>query len=154
MSIYQDFWMDIFDALDSASASLKKYNTLMIIFPEHSHHPPEIIEGLEQFCENHHKKFTIITNGEKIKLTKGAVFIVIADDDLAILVKKIRKSRYQMGKEICVISFNETELKELLDITVISTDFIKMGQTAANLILKKQTRQIRNPFKIIKRGSL
>lgn len=66
----------------------------------------------------------------------------------------MRKSDFQLGKEIGIISFNETELKELLDITVISTDFEKMGSTAASLILKKQIRQIRNPFKIIKRNSL
>ncbi len=154
MAVFQDFRRDIFDALVSASELIEKYNTLTIIFPEHSNHPPEIIEGLEQFCKSYDKKFTIITNGVKIKLIKGTVFIVIADDDLAILVKKIRKSNYQIGKEIGIISFNETELKELLDITVISTDFVKMGHTAANLILKKQIRQIKNPFKIIKRGSL
>ena len=87
-------------------------------------------------------------------MVKGTAYIVIADDDLAILVKKIRKSNYQTGKDIGIISFNETELKELLDITVISTDFVKMGHTAANLILNKKIRQIKNPFKIIIRGSL
>jgi DNA-binding transcriptional regulator YhcF (GntR family) len=154
MAVYQDFRTDIFEALVSASELLEKYDTLTIIFPEHSNHPMEILEGLKEFCTKNKKKFTIITNADKIKLVKGAVYLVIADDDLAILVKKIRKSNYQMGKEIGVISFNETELKELLDITVISTDFIKMGQTAANLILKKQVKQVKNPFKIIKRGSL
>jgi len=154
MSVYQDFRTDIFDALVSASELLKKYDRLTIIFPELSNHPPEIIEGLEQFCKNYGKKFNIIRDGEKIKLVKGAVYLVIADDDLAILIKKVRKSDYAMGKEIGIISFNETELKELLDITVISTDFVKMGQTAASLILKKQIRQVRNPFKIIRRSSL
>jgi DNA-binding LacI/PurR family transcriptional regulator len=66
----------------------------------------------------------------------------------------VRKSNYKAGKEIGIISFNETELKELLDITVISTDFVKMGHTAAGLILKKQVKQVKNPFKIIKRASL
>ena len=154
MAVFQDFKMDIFEALNSASELLEKYNTLVIVFPEHSNHPPEIIEGLQDFCNNYGKKFSIMSNGEKIKLIKGAAYIVIADDDLAILVKQIRKSNYEVGKEIGIISFNETELKELLDITVISTDFIKMGHTAAALILKKQIKQIRNPFKIIKRGSL
>jgi len=153
MSVYQDFRTDIFEALVSASELLEKY-TLTIIFPEHSNHPMEILEGLKEFCTENNKKFTIITNADKIKLVKGVVYLVIADDDLAILVKKIRKSNYKMGKEIGVISFNETELKELLDITVISTDFEKMGYAAASLILKKQIKQIKNPYKIIKRGSL
>lgn len=154
MAVYQDFKTDIFDALASASGTLEKYNRLTIIFPDYANHPMEILEGLKEFCTNYNKKFTIITNADEIRLVKGVVFLVIADDDLAILVKKIRKSGYEMGKEIGVISFNETELKELLDITVISTDFEKMGLTAANLILKKQVKQVKNPYKIIKRGSL
>jgi len=154
MAVFQDFKMDIFDALVSASELIEKYHTLTIIFPEHSNHPPEIIEGLEQYCAAYNKKFNSITNSANIKLAKGTAFIVIADDDLAVLIKMIRKSSYQTGKEIGIISFNEADLKELLDITVISTDFEKMGQTAASMILKKQVKQIRNPFKIIKRGSL
>ena len=154
MSVYQDFRNDIFDALISASETIKKYKKLTIIFPEHRNHPLEIIEGLQQFCKIYKKKFSISTNGEKIKLNKGTIYLAIEDDDLAILVKKVRKSGYKMGKEIGIISFNETELKELLDITVISTDFSKMGQIAADLILKKQVKQIKNLYQIIKRGSL
>ena len=154
MCVFQDFKMDIFDALVSASDLLEKYKEVAIIFPEHSHHPSEIIEGLEMFCKNYNKKFTTITNCVNIKPAKGTVYIVIADDDLAIMVKKIRILNYKLGNEIGIISFNETELKELLDITVISTDFVKMGNTAASLIIKKQLKQIKNPFKIIKRGSL
>lgn len=154
MAVFQDFRMDIYDALLSACELMAKYHSLTILFPEYSHHPPEIIEGLREFCTNYGKQFTILSKGEKVKLLKGTAYIVIADDDLAMLVKKIRKSSYQMGKEIGIISFNETELKELLDITVITTDFQKMGQKAANMIMKKQVRQIKNPFKIIKRASL
>ena len=154
MSVFQDFKQDIFDALVSASALLEKYKTLAIIFPEYTNHTPEIIEGLELYCNSYNKKFIINTNGANVRLVKGTAYIVIADDDLAILVKKIRKSNYQTGKDIGIISFNEAELKELLDITVISTDFVKMGQTEANLILNKKIKQIKNPFKIIIRGSL
>jgi DNA-binding transcriptional regulator YhcF (GntR family) len=154
MAVFQDFKTDIFDALVSASVLLDKYDTLMIIFPEENDHPREIIEGLQKFCKGYNKKFSVITNSGKINLAKGIVYLVIKDDDLTVLIKKIRKSSYQTGKEIGIISFNETKLKELLDITVISTDFIKMGQTAASLILEKQIRQIKNPFNIIMRGSL
>ena len=103
MSVSQDFRKDIFAALVSVSKLLEKYNTLTIIFPEHSNHSMEILEGLKEFCTDNNKKFTIITNADKIKLVKGVVYLVIADDDLAILVKKIRKSNYKMGKEIGVI---------------------------------------------------
>jgi len=70
------------------------------------------------------------------------------------LIKKVRLLRSQMGNDIGIISFNETVFKELLDITVITTDFEEMGDTAATLILRKDFRQVRNSFHLIKRLSL
>ena len=49
------------------------------------------------------------------------------------LINQIRINEYTLGKEIGVISYNETPLKDLLGITVISTDFNQMGATAADL---------------------
>ncbi|WP_185965281.1 hypothetical protein [Flavobacterium franklandianum] len=41
-------------------------------------------------------------------------------------------------KDVGVISYNETPLKALLGITVISTDFKGMGEAAAKIILDKK----------------
>lgn len=151
--VYQDFQADICDGLESAIEILEKYKTISIVFPQHSHHPPEIVEGLKEFCHRYSKKFQVLENEVSPRLVKSTAYIVISDDDLANLVKKVRKSSFTIGKEIGIISFNESELKELLDITVMSTDFEKMGHTAAKLILNNEHKQIRNPFKLIKRGS-
>jgi DNA-binding transcriptional regulator YhcF (GntR family) len=153
-SVYQDFRGDIYGALLKASDLLEKYHTVSIVFPEHSHHPPGIIAGLEDYCHSHSKAFSIITPEAHIEPVRGTAYIVIADDDLALLVKSIRKSNLVPGKDVGIISFNESELKELLDITVMSTDFKKMGEQAARLILKGQVKQIKNPFLLIRRGSL
>ena len=66
----------------------------------------------------------------------------------------VRNTKLNPGKEIGIISFNESDLKELLDITVITTDFNKMGRSAASMILKGEHSQINNPFKIIVRNSI
>ena len=73
---------------------------------------------------------------------------------LAELIKKSRSSQLTLGKDIGVISFNETALKELLDITVITTDFEKMGRTAATLLINNERIKVKNPFYMIRRGSL
>jgi DNA-binding LacI/PurR family transcriptional regulator len=69
-------------------------------------------------------------------------------------VKKIRQTSFLLGREIGIISFNETPLKELLNMTVITTDFVAMGRTAATLLLEKQRVKVNNPFYTIRRGSL
>jgi len=69
-------------------------------------------------------------------LKKGAVYIVLTENDLADLIKGARIIRCELGKDIGVISFNETVFKELLDITVITTDFEEMGRKTAELMLQ------------------
>jgi DNA-binding LacI/PurR family transcriptional regulator len=70
------------------------------------------------------------------------------------LIKQIREYEFQLGKEIGVISYNDTPLKELLGITVISTDLKMMGETAAKMILNKQIGKVKNPFNFIDRDSI
>ena len=85
---------------------------------------------------------------------KGTVYIVTSEDDLALIIKQARVSNFVLGKDIGVISFNESVLKELLDITVVTTDFKEMGISAAKCISKGETAKIKNPFYLIQRGSL
>jgi DNA-binding LacI/PurR family transcriptional regulator len=55
-----------------------------------------------------------------------------------------------------IISYNDTPLKEVLldGITAISTDFHKLGEQAALMILNRQKQQFDNPFYVIPRNSL
>ncbi|CAN5360920.1 hypothetical protein BH23BAC1_BH23BAC1_45050 [soil metagenome] len=74
--------------------------------------------------------------------------------DLVNLVKQIRDKNLVLGKDIGIISYNDTPLKELLDITVISTDFKAMGETAAYMIMKKKREIVKNVFHFINRNSI
>jgi len=84
----------------------------------------------------------------------GTTYVVIRETDLVELVKKIRQTSFLLGREVGIISFNETPLKELLNMTVITTDFEAMGKTAATLLLEKKRVKVKNPFYTIRRGSL
>jgi len=154
IAVYQDFRKDIYDALRSASDLVDKYSSITIIFPEHRNHPAEITDGIQQFCLEHNKRFSIVTDVNHTALIKKHVYITLTDSDLASLIKSVRLKGLSIGEDIGIISFNETALKELLDITVITTDFGAMGETTARLILNKEFAQVHNPFKIIKRRSL
>jgi DNA-binding transcriptional regulator YhcF (GntR family) len=154
MGIFQNFKYDIYYALTSEVKRIKKYHHVVMIFPKETHHPVEIIAGVKKFCYETNKKFSVIKNLETEKITSGKLYIVIEENDLAKLIKKVRKTKFQTGKQIGIISFNESDLKELLDITVITTDFDKMGRTAATLILERNHSQVNNPFKIIVRNSI
>jgi DNA-binding transcriptional regulator YhcF (GntR family) len=152
--VFQDFENDIYDALVSTKEHISKYNKIVLLFPDHNHYPLEMIEGTQRFCDETGKQFIVAKDASNQTIEKGTLFIVVDDPELAKVMKAIRNSGIQLGKEVGVISFNETDLKELLDITVFTTDFEKMGTTVAGLILNKQSKQVRNPFQIILRNSI
>ena len=86
----------------------------------------------------------------------GEVYINLMEDDLVVLIEKIFSLGLQIGKDVGVISYNETPLKKILlnGITTISTDFKMMGTIAAEII-KSQNRQDKEaPFYLTLRPSI
>jgi DNA-binding LacI/PurR family transcriptional regulator len=78
------------------------------------------------------------------------------EDDLVTLIKRVKQLEMKVGEAVGIISYNETPLKEILldGITIISTDFEKLGETAAKLILENEKSHIANPFRLVIRNSL
>lgn len=157
LQIYQDFQEDIYNALTEGVEKISGYNKLVLVYPEKSlyPYPKRILHGFRKFCVQNHLDFEIYNEiYDEMILKKGDLFIVIEENDLVNLLKRIREKELVLGKEIGVISYNDTPLKELLGITVISTNFAKMGQNAAEGILNKQGGHFKNEFNFIDRNSI
>lgn len=154
LAVFQDFALDIGGALESAAADLAKYPRMRMILPSDENYPVEIDQGFRQFCLGHAKDFAVRENAREEVMAFGTCYVVLRETDLVELVKKIRQTPYLLGREIGLISFNETPLKELLGMTVITTDFQYMGRTAATLLLAGKREKVRNPFSMIRRGSI
>jgi DNA-binding LacI/PurR family transcriptional regulator len=71
-------------------------------------------------------------------------------------VKKINESNLQLAKDVGLISYNDSLLKEIVEggITTISTDFTYMGKRLAQMIQSQQIQRIENPSKLTLRNSL
>ncbi|NJB87571.1 DNA-binding transcriptional regulator YhcF (GntR family) [Lewinella marina] len=155
--VYQDFENDIYQALKSGLEKIRRYKRLILVYPEASvyPYPRRILHGFRKFCVESQLPFEIIQEiYEDTILRRGDLFITIEESDLVNLVKQIRDKELRLGDDIGIISYNETPLKDLLGITVISTDFATMGRTAADLILNKKIKRIKNPFRLIERESV
>jgi len=157
IEIYQDFEDDIYLALKEGLDKIKKYEKIMMVYPESAvyPYPKRILHGFRKFCVEFSLEFEILDEiYDDMILKKGDLFITIGESDLVNLVNQIRDKEYGLGEDIGVISYNDTPLKELLGITCISTDFKAMGETAAQMILNKEKGTIKNPFSYIDRNSL
>jgi DNA-binding transcriptional regulator YhcF (GntR family) len=155
-AVYENFEKDIYVALHQAIERLSKYHTIKIIFPKHSYFSHGIIEGFENFCRDYAFHYKVIHRIEDEIISEGEVFINLMEADLVVLIDKILAANLQVGKQVGIISYNETPLKRLIinGLTTISSDFKAMGQSTAELILTNSTKHIENPFYLTLRDSL
>lgn len=156
-AVYQDFETDIVNALEEGLDLLKKYKKLYLVYPKLIPYPPEIKKGFLQFCMNYNFPFAIINEvDQNTAVEAGEAYVVIEETDLVNLIKIARIKKLNVGEALGIISYNETPLKEILldGITVVSTDHLQMGETAAKLILEHRTEKVKNPFSLIRRRSL
>ena len=154
-SIYQNFKTDIYLALEEVKTPLRKYTQLFFVHSDHKQ-PKEMLAGYALFCSDFGFEYTVIDNIEDHALTVGSVYIIPDDRDLIQVVKKLKKTSFVLSKDIGIISYNETPLKEIIKdgITTISTDFNFMGERLAQMIVNNEKTSIENPSKIIIRNSL
>lgn len=155
-SVYEDFEKDIYLALEKAIVPLKKYENLKIILPEQTYFPNEIVDGFKKFCAQYAFSAEIVHDIKTEKIEGGVAYICLMEDDLVSLVERISATKFRLGRDIGVISYNETPLKRIIlkGITTISTDFEQMGKEAALLILNREKKQIAIPFHLKLRPSL
>lgn len=157
INVYQDFKLDIYDALNEGVKKLSKYKKLILVYPTNSiyPYPKDIVLGFKKFCVEHFFNFEVIDKIYKdMEFETPECFLIIDEMDLVFLVRQTREKKLVLGKDIGIISYNDTPLKDLLGITVMCTDFKLMGKSIAEMILKNEKRKFKNNFTYIDRNSL
>ena len=154
-SIHQNFQNDIYKSLKQALPRLGKYDKLVLLFPD-SKQPLGMLNGFQKFRKETQFNHEVIKTLEGRNLQKGEAYLILDDRDLIVLIKKIKETNLEIGKDIGIISYNDTLLKEIVEggITTISTDFKLMGKRLAEMIAKNERLQIENPNALIVRNSL
>jgi DNA-binding transcriptional regulator YhcF (GntR family) len=157
ITVYEDYETDIYEALKSGIEKISKYKKIILFYPKKAiyPYPKRIKHGFMKFCVEHHLDFDILDKVyDDMVLLNGDLFITIEEDDLINLIEQVRDKEFVLGKDIGVISYNDTPLKALLGITVISTDFRIMGETTSRMILNNEKGKVKVPFNFIERNSL
>lgn len=156
--IYQDYSYDIYHSLHKLKDELAKYKRLVLVAHPESIHAQLVIEGFLHYCSETAFPYSIQSDIDEKHFQAGNAYVTFSryDTDDVTLIKMARKKKYTLGKEIGLISYNDSDVKEILEngITVISTDFEIMGKTVAQCIIEDKQITKRNPTKVIRRLSL
>ena len=154
--VYENFEKDIFDALVQALPRLIKYKYIKIIFPAYTYFPDEILKGFLSFCREYAFSYSVVHSISEEPIKEGEVYINLMEDDLVLLLDKIQKTNLKVGQDVGIISYNETPLKRFImeGITTISTNFTKMGEATAKMILDNELTTHEVPFTLTLRASL
>lgn len=155
-AVCEDFEHDTSQVLASALDLMSKYQRINFIFPDGNQYQPGLLTSFKKFCVDHHFEYCITNVFDPEFVKPGNLYLVIEENDLVEIIKYCKNNSLKIGKEVGIISYNDTPLKEVLHdgIAVISTDFRQMGEVAARLLLEKRTEKVRNPFYLIRRSSL
>ena len=155
--LLQDFNKSVKNCLEEGLVQLKKYDELILVYEEKSTpHPAETVSAVRSFCKKNQISFKNCQKLEVDTIQKGQAYFVIRDSDLVTVIKTCRKKGLILGKEVGVLSYNDTPMKQIVGggISVISTNFELMGELAAEFVKNKQKIGKVLPTSLILRDSL
>ncbi len=154
--VYQDFGESVYKCFKNNLDRISKYKELKFYYPEFTYHPKSTIEYFQKFCNDFDIKFSVIYEGTKFIIEKGNLYFLVSDRTLANFLDQCRDLGFEPGREVGVISYNETPMKKYVKngITVISTDFELMGKKAAEFVTTGKHIQFQVPTTLKLRASL
>lgn len=157
--LYQDFELNFYQGLTQALTQIKKYKhlTLFLSKNQFQYTPKGILEGFERFCDENNITNEVVFHLDFETLQKGYAYILFLENDLVRFVNKANRKGWKLGKDIGLLSYDDTPIKEVLadtGITTISNDFEEMGKLAGKMVLNRQKGKVRSDCHLIVRGSL
>ncbi|HYG17876.1 MAG TPA: transcriptional regulator, partial [Ohtaekwangia sp.] len=154
--VFEDFELDIHQALYTGIDKIRKYKKLYLVFPTENFYCSGIKTGFINFCEEEGFEYEIIDRAAQHEVNSRELYVVIEESDLVEIIKKASAKNLKLGKNVGVITYNDTPFKEILagGIAVLSTDFTQMGETMADMVKAHSRKKVKNPFKLILRQSI
>lgn len=154
-SVTQNFADDTYDALVSCLPSIRKYKELIFV-QDNRLEPESRLDGIKRFCSDYGFEVGYLKTMENYPILQGALYLTPEDKEIVNIMNAMKRQNYVIGSDFGLITYNETILKTVIcgGLTTISTDFIQMGRTVADLIRDNSIRTVRNPWKLIMRNTL
>jgi Transcriptional regulators len=155
--VCQDFDAALYNALETIKTRLKKYRKLFFVFNKYHKHPQSSKEYFSMFCMDNNFEFEILDEvTEKTIISEKAFYLVIKQEDLVTIIKRGRLNQLKAGRDYGLLAYNENPFYEVIEngIASIGVNWEKMGNMAADFVMKEDPVQEFLPTEIILRNSL
>ena len=155
-AVYQLFEEPVVKILANLAPKFHKFEKVVLFFKENTDHPAGILNAVVSFSGEQNLNLEICENYEPGMVEKGTAYIFIGDTELWLVLKECQQKNFLPGKDVGVLSHNDSTIKEIVSggITTFSTDFAKMADRTASLLLDKNPVQELIETELFDRGSL
>lgn len=155
-AVYQDFGEPVLHCLQENLKEIKQYKEFTFLYPSFTYHPKIAIDYFQKFCSENSLNHRIIYNLKDFDIKKGGLYFLVSDRTLASFLDQCSEKGFEPGREVGVISYNETPMKKYVKngISVLSTDFELMGQKAAEFVTSGNPINFKVPTSLMIRDSL
>jgi DNA-binding transcriptional regulator YhcF (GntR family) len=155
-AVYQDFGESVYNSFKDNIDKILKYSEFTLYYPEFTYHPKITIDYFVKFCTDFKINYQVIYDSDQFVITKGGLYFLVSDRTLANFLDQCEEKGFEPGREVGVISYNETPMKKYVKngITVLSTNFQLMGQKAAEFVATGNPVQFEVPTTLKLRSSL
>ncbi|WP_462318553.1 GntR family transcriptional regulator [Marinilabilia sp.] len=134
--LYQDFGQPVYKELEKALPLIRKYQKMEFVYPEYTNHPYESVDYFLKFCRKYNIECDVQRDSNLFEVERGVAYFSVSDRILGQFLEQTREKGLEPGKDVGFISYNETPMKKFIykGITVLSTDFRKLGMKAAEFV--------------------
>ncbi|PZX15313.1 DNA-binding transcriptional regulator YhcF (GntR family) [Breznakibacter xylanolyticus] len=154
--VCQNFGSALYDNLVEHIGQVQKYQRFIYVYPEFTYHPKESIQYFQKFCDDEGITGEVLYDADALNPREGDLYLMVSDRTLAMLLDKASDRNLVVGQNLGIISYNDTPMKRFVKegITVLTTDFNKMGEKAAEFVFSGNKMREVIDTKMVVRASL
>lgn len=153
--VIQEFERPTYEILATLEPRLRRYERIELFFQEHQPYPVGILTACKDFCRKHHLQLEVKDRYVQGSLARGVLYLTVGDADLWTLLEDCIDRGYVLGKDLGILSHNESRIKKIVHggVSTWSTDFGLMAERAARFVLERKPEEVIIPTVFIDRKS-
>jgi len=152
----QEFENSTYQILEQLTDAFQHFEELILFFQEGKDYPEGTKLAFIKFLSDYQISGKIVDKYRQGTVQKGLAYITIGDIDLWSLLKDCAEQNLELGKDVGILSSNDSPVKEIISggITTYFADFKGMAKKAAKYVLTRESVQEIMPIQLERRKSL